>query len=397
MRITTAFRFDESVDNLQRRQREMSDAQAAMTNGKRINKPSDDPTGAAKAERAFLAQQRIEYEQRLVAASRNALTLGESTLGHAVELLQTAREAIVTAGNGTYTASERQAQVDQLRNLRSQLMSLANQDDGAGGFIFGGQSNHTQPFADTATGVVFNGTEGEQQISARERLPTSMDGQAVWLSAPSGNGVFESAAKPGNTGSAWITAGTVSDPAAITGSNYELVFTGTGPATTYSVLVNGAVTTSGVPYQSGVDIAVDGMKFVIKGQPGEGDSFSLNPSTASLDPFEAIDKAISTLSRSNASAAQISQTVNNGLRDLDSVLRQFQAARASAGASLNRLDSVDARNQDRTLWAQTLQSDVEDIDMVKAISEFQNRQTGYQAALQSYALVQRMSLMDYIK
>jgi flagellar hook-associated protein 3 FlgL len=44
-----------------------------------------------------------------------------------------------------------------------------------------------------------------------------------------------------------------------------------------------------------------------------------------------------------------------------------------------------------------VQSSAEDADMVQAISEFQNQQTGYQAALQSYASVQRMSLFDYIK
>ena len=35
--------------------------------------------------------------------------------------------------------------------------------------------------------------------------------------------------------------------------------------------------------------------------------------------------------------------------------------------------------------------------MVQAISEFKNQQTGYQAALQSYASVQRLSLFDYLK
>jgi flagellar hook-associated protein 3 FlgL len=35
--------------------------------------------------------------------------------------------------------------------------------------------------------------------------------------------------------------------------------------------------------------------------------------------------------------------------------------------------------------------------MVQAISSFQNKQTGYQAALQTYSSLQRMSLFDYIK
>ena len=34
--------------------------------------------------------------------------------------------------------------------------------------------------------------------------------------------------------------------------------------------------------------------------------------------------------------------------------------------------------------------------MVKAISEFQNQQSGYDAALKAYASVQRLSLFDYL-
>ena len=101
MRVSTANRYEATVDSLQQRQRDMAEAQTAMTNGKRINKPSDDPTGAARAERAYLSGQRIASEQRSVDASRNAMTLAEAALGQAGELLQSARETLVAAGNGS--------------------------------------------------------------------------------------------------------------------------------------------------------------------------------------------------------------------------------------------------------------------------------------------------------
>jgi flagellar hook-associated protein 3 FlgL len=34
--------------------------------------------------------------------------------------------------------------------------------------------------------------------------------------------------------------------------------------------------------------------------------------------------------------------------------------------------------------------------MVQAVSSFQNQQTGYDAALRAYSMVQRLSLFDYI-
>lgn len=398
MRISTAFRYDESVDNLQRRQREMSESQAAMTNGKRINKPSDDPTGAARAERAFIAQQRIASDQRLVGASRNALQLGESTLGQAIGVLQSARETIVAAGNGSFSDADREAQASQLRQFRSQLMALANQDDGGGGFVFGGQSGGVQPFLDTPAGVVANASPGQHQLSQREAMPTTLDGVAVWLQAPTGNGVFVAEAAAGNTGNAWVTPGTVSDPSALTGGQYELTFSVTPGGTTYTITRNGLPTTAtGVAYQASSAITIDGMSFSINGEPANGDQFTVAPSTSTLDPFAALDRAVRTLSDPNAKPGEITQAVNNGLRDLDAVMRQMQGARSAAGATLNRLDQADQRNQDRMLWAQTLQSETEDIDMVQAISDFQAKQGSYSAALQSYAMVQSMSLLDYMK
>ena len=51
---------------------------------------------------------------------------------------------------------------------------------------------------------------------------------------------------------------------------------------------------------------------------------------------------------------------------------------------------------DADLVAQSERSNAEDLDMVEAISLFQNRQSGYQAALQAYASVQKLSLFQYL-
>jgi len=398
MRVSTANRYDDAVDSLQRRQRDMAEAQVSMTNGKRINKPSDDPTGAARAERAYIAQQRIESAQRSVDASRNAMALAESALGQAGDVLQTARETLVAAGNGSYSPGERSAQASKLSQLRDQLLGLANQGNGAGGYLFGGQGATAVPFLDTPGGVTAAATGGQTQLSTTEQMPGTVDGQAIWLSARSGNGVFVSAGAAGNTGTGWIDAGSVTDPAAITGDSYQIVFDTSAGSPSYSVLRNGQPTAqAGVAYTAGAAITVDGMSVHVKGQPGNGDSFSLAPSTPDLDAFEALDKAIAVLKDPNANAGQVAQAVNSGLRDVDAVMGHMQAARADTGSTLTRLDAIDGRNQDRALWAKSVQSDAEDLDMVKAISTFQNQQTGYQAALQSYAMVQRMSLFDYVK
>ena len=397
-RVSSASRYDSAVATLQRRQADMSNAQLQMTSGKRVNRPSDDPTAAARAERAFIAQQRIDSAQRSVSVSRNAMALTESALGQAGDLMQVAREKLVAAGNASYSAAERKSLTDELMALRGQLLALANQTDGAGGYIFGGQGTTAPPFADTAgVGVTFNGTGGEGQLSASEQLPTSVDGQAVWLSVRSGNGVFTTSADAANTGSGYIDAGGVANPAALTGQNYSLVFSVAGAITTYSVEMNGAPTGQTGTYVPGGTIAVDGMALKVSGGPANGDRFDIAPSTPDLDPFEALDRAIATLRDPTANRGAVSQAVASGVRDVDAVMNHFTAARSVAGAALSRLDAIDSRNKDLDLWAKSVQSDAEDLDMVQAVSDFQNKQTSYSAALQSYAMVQGMSLFDYLK
>lgn len=396
-RVSNTSRYESAVATLQRRQAEMSEAQLQMTSGKRVNKPSDDPTAAARAERAFISQQRIESAQRSVAVSRNAMALTESALGRAGDLMQQAREKLIAAGNGTYSTAERSAIATDLVALRGQLLALANQTDGAGGYIFGGQGTTTPPFVDAAGGVIFAGTGGEGQLSASEQMPTSVDGQAVWLSARSGNGVFVTSAAAANTGSGFIDAGGVSDPSLLTGADYSVVFTVAAGVTTYEIYQGGAPTGQTGNYIPGGAITVDGMTFDIGGTPDNGDSFDITPSTPDMDPFEALDDAIAVLRDPNATRGAISQTVASGVRDVDAVMGHFSAARSVAGAALSRLDAIQARNEDRDMWAKAVQSDAEDLDMVQAVSDFQNKQTSYQAALQSYAMVQRMSLFDFLK
>lgn len=400
MRVATANAFNATVDNLQRRQADMSRAQEQLTSGKRVSVPSDDPTAAARAERAYIAQQRITSNQRSVDLSRSAMTLAESALGQIGDVLQSARETLVAAGNGTYGKDERAALAGQLKQLRAQLLSQANQTDSAGGYVFGGQGATSAPFLDGPGGVTANPSmaPGQTVLSASEQMPTTVDGQALWLQTPSGNGVFTTGASATNSGSGWIDAGGVTDPAALTGDPYSVEFSVTGGVTTFSVLRAGAATAlSGVPYTPGQAVSIDGMSFHLSGTPADLDTFTITPSTSDLDPFDALDRAIAVLNNPSANSGQVQQVVSSGLRDIDAIANRMGAARSAAGSTLSRLDEMDSRNQDRQVWAKSVQSDAEDLDMVQAVSDFQNQQTSYQAALQSYAVMHRMSLFDYLK
>ena len=96
------------------------------------------------------------------------------------------------------------------------------------------------------------------------------------------------------------------------------------------------------------------------------------------------------------SGAAVAQGVQSSLTDLDGSMAALQSLRSHVGEVLNRADMLEGRIAAQSLAAQTERSNAEDLDMVQAISEFQNRQSGYEAALKVYASVQRMSLFQYL-
>lgn len=411
LRITTAQSFDTGIDRLQQRQRELSETQERLTSGKRVLKASDDPAAAARAERALAAFSRSETNQRALDVSRHAMAMTEGTLGDVGELMQQAREALVAAGNASYSDSERAVVAERLTGLRAQLLTLANRGDGAGGYLFSGQGSSQPPFVDGVGGVSFRGTGGELRGADDGALPLTTDGQAAWLASPSGNGLFATSnvTAQANAGGTWIDRGRVTDPQAFYTATsppavadpstlvYRVEFTSTGATPTYSVLKNGAATAlTNQAYVSGQAIAVDGMAFAVSGLPAAGDAFEIRPSTPSLGVFETLDRAIAELKTPLRSGSAVIQGVQRALSDIDSSMGALQSLRGRIGETLNHVDMVEGRISAQALAAQTERSKAEDLDLVKAISEFQNQQSGYDAALKTYSMVQRMSLFQYL-
>lgn len=115
-----------------------------------------------------------------------------------------------------------------------------------------------------------------------------------------------------------------------------------------------------------------------------------------LSVFGLLDRLATELETPGRPGDAIAQSVSDGLRDLDAVSDHLLSQRARLGETLNRSDSVEVRLSQQALAAQTERSAAEDLDLVQAVSDFQNQQTGYDAALKAYALVQRMSLFQYI-
>lgn len=132
----------------------------------------------------------------------------------------------------------------------------------------------------------------------------------------------------------------------------------------------------------------------------DGNMAFMLPSTPPAPPvslFDKLDTAITGIrNAASGSDANQSSVIQNGLASLDQGMDQLQALRGFAGDMLNRADRITGDQEVRSIQLEADRSRAEDMDLVKGFSDFEQTKMGYQAALQTYAMVQKMSLFNYI-
>lgn len=85
------------------------------------------------------------------------------------------------------------------------------------------------------------------------------------------------------------------------------------------------------------------------------------------------------------------------LQRMESALDAVIDARAVNGARTNRLEAAASRLEELEQSTLTQLSDVEDVDIARALIDFNSQQAGYQAALRAGANIVQSSLMDFLR
>lgn len=409
-RIGTANTYDTAIRNIAARQTALSNLQENLTSGKRVVRPSDDPTAAANAERALNRLNRIATDQRALESQRNAIAQAESTLGQVTDVMQRFRELVVSAGNGINSAAERKSIAIELQGLRDQVFALSNTKDTNGLPLFSALGSALAPFtgpAASAPDYTFKGLPG-QSASSDVAIVSTLDGDSAFMHKPARDGVFNVTSSAIPTGRTLTTSGvSVTNSALVSDTSYQVsvtaVDTTSTPGTTvvsYNVTdLTTATTTSftdaGYPSGTPANIALQGLSGLalnVQGDPTVGDSLSITPNPS---VFSVLDDAIRDIAGAvNGNAA--TQAVGQALHNIDISMGRVSAVRGQAGDLLNRADRISANQENRSIQLEADRSRAEDLDMIQGISNFNNQQTGYQAALQTYAKVQQLSLFNFI-
>lgn len=166
MRISTAQLFQQSVTAMLDKQRELSDTELQVASGKRILRPSDDPSAAVRILDLNEAQKRLAQYQRNADAATARLEQEETALNSIEDLLQRVRELAVQGASDTFSQNDRRAIAAEVREHVDNFLQLANSRDANGEYIFAGFQSNTEPMSHNGAGVfTYNGDTGQRMLA----------------------------------------------------------------------------------------------------------------------------------------------------------------------------------------------------------------------------------------
>jgi flagellar hook-associated protein 3 FlgL len=405
MRVTQSLNQSQFIANLDTLESNLSQTQNQVSTNLTFTTPSQNPVAAGEVDGYNQALARSTQYDTNANSAQTRLSVEDSALTQVQSGLQSLRDLALQANSGTLSATGRSAIAAQAAQIQSGLLSLANTQDGNGEYIFGGFTTQTQPFAPSPTGASYSGDSGQPQIqiAAGQAIPVGDSGNSVFNQIKTGNGTFTASAGAGNTGTGVLGAATVSSAAAYNGDTYNITFSAVPAsglvANTYTVLDSkpGSLPVSGT-YTSGQAIAVPGGQVTLTGQPAINDTFSVTPSV-NQSLFTSVQNFVAALqsgATTGSGQAQLNNSINTAINNIDQALNQTSNVRSSIGGRLNAITTQLSVSSSQQIQLQTSISSLQSLDYASAITKLQAENTTLSAAMQAYTITQGLSLFKYL-
>jgi flagellar hook-associated protein 3 FlgL len=174
-------------------QQQQNTSSLDLATGTRINKPSDDPAGAAQMVINTAQSSQADTFLRSITSVTGLLQTADSTLNSVVTAMQRVISLGTEGANGTLSDSDRADVASELTGIKQQLLSLANTPY-QGEFIFSGTST-VQPFVADATspsGVTYNGNAGTNNVEVGQNYSLQINQAGSQLFTSAAGNVFQS-------------------------------------------------------------------------------------------------------------------------------------------------------------------------------------------------------------
>ncbi len=187
MRVTNQMISSRVLFNMQRTLSQMFNLQSQVSSGRRIEKPSDDPTGTIRD---------LNYRNEIIKNEQFAENINLATtrmenydyvLAELKDLITNAKGEAILMSDDHASAEQRGITAIAVKSLFEQVVKFGN-DTLGGNQIFSGFKTDTVSFTATAKGVVYNGDFGvtEFPIETSAKMSVNLNGSETFLKRVSG-------------------------------------------------------------------------------------------------------------------------------------------------------------------------------------------------------------------
>jgi flagellar hook-associated protein 3 FlgL len=395
MRISTTTFQNDAVAQMDALEAALAKTQQQLSTGSKVQNAADNPTGMVLVNQMNVE---ISASTQYVTNGNTAQTnlgLEEQALSDGSNVMQNANTLAVEANDSSLTAAQRGNIATELQQDLESLVGIANRQDSSGAYLFGGIASSSQPFTQSNNAVSYNGANqvNQVQIDQNQSISVGDTGATAFMNIPTGNGTFVTSAASTNTGSASISTGSVVNPSQWVSGNYTITFS---DPTDYTVTDGAGNTVTSGTFTDGDSIAFNGAQMTISGTPAAGDSFTVSPSGTS-SAFDALSNLITTLNSTTLNNGQLATQIGAAIQQINNSITNFSNVSASVGS---RLNAITASQSTATTNQTTLKTNIGTItntDYAAATTALSSEELALQAAQESYASVEKLSLFQYLQ
>ena len=414
---TTTYRSLQSF--LDRTSDKLASLQLQAATGKRMNRPSDDPTAISPV---LSARTQIKSSDRYIETIASGLDRIDNSDGYLDDIENTLvrmKEINIATINGSLSDADMTTFADEVHQLRASLIDSANaQVDGK--YMYGGFAEKTEPFtlnpaydpdlydeANPATyPVLYHGDSGQvdYEIAPNELIKVNALGNEFMMGDFDHDGAVDSgsqdifvlvtqleeALRAGNSPqlASTTTPYSAGPPAVAEEQAIDLSATRIAPGRSLTLTIDGSDYT--YTNSTGATLSGAGLATALSGMVIPNYTLGTVPATS----------LTLTQTAGNESDIEPISLTNNTLADLMTPLEkgadQIRAQRSFGGNIGKRLETASSHMEQIKIDMETFRSRFEDADILETITGMEKQQQSFQAALSVTGKVSELSILNYI-
>ena len=423
MSVSTKIFSDQMMTRFSQINEEVQLRQAKISTGRDITEASEKPIKAVKLSALEESLTQVGGFQRNVVAVKQRLSLGDTALTSANDILAQLRERSIAASTSSTSNDDIAAFRIEVSQMREALLDLANTRTADGQALFGGYSTDIVPFVQDAAGrVQYHGDGGSQTLAASEtmRLPASVNGAEVFMQVETEDGIFSIFDIVDSFDAALASRSSMNDSLSSGElSSLSLSFSGDRVPRDVSFTLSGPEGAVTILAHEVVGGSHERLLLAINDQSGDtGVTATINSDTGRLDLSTDNGEIIelSGLQVEGVSLASLTpqftmttdgappktmvpegQMLDRQLSKIVQAGQEMALSRTTVGARLARAESQEEVLQVRTLAIQTDVNELGAADLEKIITELQTLLLTRDATRQAYSRIVQGSLFDFLK